>query len=346
MRYKNNFVSLSFDDILLLPSGTLEIDYRQDVDLSMTIGNPKQPKSQLKLNTPIMIAPMEYVTSDKMLIAVDKLGGIGFVHRFQETESRIAQITNVNGRAGFAVSIDECFDNQLISSVLKSGCKVFLIDTAVGYSNKAIDALKNLRGLVGDSVHISTGNVATYESYELLMSNGADSVRVGIGGGAACVTRTVTGFGAPTLSSIMDVYHNIDPKEINGIIADGGIKQNGDIVKALAAGSSAVMMGSMFAGHDECDGLLDNGNYKFRGLASEEMQADFKPKKDNWVYHVEGVSGEIKPRGSVENTIKHMINNMRSGLSYCNVNDINSLQNSVQYIKVSNSSIIESGKRI
>lgn len=346
MRYKNNFVSLSFDDILLLPSGTLEIDYRQDVDLSMTIGNPKQPKSQLKLNTPIMIAPMEYVTSDKMLIAVDKLGGIGFVHRFQETESRIAQITNVNGRAGFAVSIDECFDNKLISSVLKSGCKVFLIDTAVGYSNKAINALKNLRELVGDSVHISTGNVATYESYELLMSNGADSVRVGIGGGAACVTRTVTGFGAPTLSSIMDVYHNIDPKEINGIIADGGIKQNGDIVKALAAGSSAVMMGSMFAGHEECDGLLDNGNYKFRGLASEEMQADFKPKKDNWVYHVEGVSGEIKPRGSVENTIKHMINNMRSGLSYCNVNNINDLQNKVQYIKVSNSSIVESGRRI
>jgi IMP dehydrogenase/GMP reductase len=346
MRIKNNFVSLSFDDVLLVPSGTLEVDYRQDVDLSITIGNPKQPKSQLKLHTPIMIAPMEYITTTKMLKAVNQLGGIGFVHRFQDTEKRLNQINEVFGKAGFAISIDECFDSSFIKKVLSSGCRVILIDTAVGYSKKSIDALKNLREIVGDTVHISTGNVATYESYNNLMSSGADSVRVGIGGGAACITRTTTGFGVPTLASIMDVYHNLDPSEVSGVIADGGIKQNGDIVKSLAAGAKAVMMGSMFAGHDECDGLLDNGNYKFRGLASEEMQNDFKAKKDGWEFHVEGVSGEVKYKGSVDRTIKHMINNMRSGLSYCNVNNILDLQKKVEFIKVSGSSTLESGRRI
>lgn len=346
MKYKNDFLSLSFDDILLVPSPTVETEHRKDIDISSIIGNPKQPESQLKLHTPIMIAPMEFISTTKMLLAIDKLGGLGFVQRFQSEEKRLDQIKEVGGKSGFAISIDECYDNKLISKVRQHGCRVFLIDTAVGYSKKGIDALKKLRDLVGPTVHISTGNVATYESYDALMSSGADSVRVGIGGGAACVTRVVTGFGAPTLGSIMDVYENISSNEVNGIIADGGIKQNGDIVKSFAAGASAAMMGNLFAGHDECDGILENGQYAFRGLASEEMQKDFREEDPKWAFYVEGAAGQVKSKGTVSQTIMHMINNIRSGLSYCDVDTLQELRDNASYIKATTLTAVESNKRI
>lgn len=333
--------SLCFDDILLVPKKS-KIKSRSHIDISVEIGVPARPNSTIKLGMPFIIAPMEYISSVKMLEEIYLYGGIGFVTRFQSKEDRLSQIKLVGARAGFAINVDEAYDKEFIDTVLSTGTRVILLDTAVGHTELVVDAIKRLRSIVPDYVHIMTGNVASYEAYFDLIEAGADSVRVGIGGGAACTTRTSTGFGVPVLASIMDIYNYIEDDPINGLISDGGVKQNGDIVKAIAAGASAVMMGSMFAGHDEC------GSNKFRGLASLDTQIE-KPEFDvpeGEVPHVEGVSGIIPNKGPVSNTILGMKNNLQSGISYAGQDNIRSFQDNVKFIKVSSASLLESGSRI
>ena len=333
--------NICFDDVLLVPKKS-KIKSRSHIDISVEIGVPSRPNSTLNLGMPFIIAPMEYISSVKMLEEIYIYGGIGFVTRFQPKEDRLSQIELVGVRAGFAINVDEAYDKNFIDTVLSKGTRVILLDTAVGHSELVVDAIKNLRSIVPDHIHIMTGNVSSYEAYQDLIDAGADSVRVGIGGGAACITRTATGFGVPVLSSIMDIYSKVEDDDINGIISDGGIKQNGDLVKAIAAGASAVMMGSMFAGHDECDGN------DFRGLASFATQKD-NPEfevPEGEVPHIEGVSGTVSSKGPVRNTILGMKNNLQSGISYSGEDNVRSFQDNVKFIKVSSSSLLESGSRI
>jgi IMP dehydrogenase len=277
-----------------------------------------------------------------MLEEISVYGGIGFVTRFQSKENRIFQSGVLGKKAGFSINIEECYDKEFIDIAISNGTRVLLLDTAVGHTEIVVDAVKHLRSIVPEHIHIMTGNVSSYEAYKDLILAGADSVRVGIGGGAACTTRVSTGFGVPVLASIMDIYSHVEDDMINGIISDGGIKQNGDIVKAIAAGASAVMMGSMFAGHEECDAN------KFRGLASLEAQLD-RPEfaiPDGELYHIEGVSGSVNNKGKVNQTILGMRNGLQSGISYSGEDNIRSFQDKVTFIKVSRNSLLESNSRI
>lgn len=335
--------SICFDDILLVPKQS-SISSRGDISVETKLGNPKNPSAILSLHTPLMMAPMEYISSTKMLKAVKEVGGFGFVQRFQSMEERLGQAKDLSDNAGFAISINECYEKDLIDKVISLGVKIILIDTSFAHTDVCIDAVKNLRGLVFENIHIMSGNVSSAEAYNALMDAGADSVRVGIGGGSACTTRIVTGFGVPTLSSIMDVYDSIDKNSVNGIIADGGIKNNGDIVKSLAGGASAVMMGSFFAGHDECDSEVVEGKMIFRGLASREIQVD--NNLSDKPLHVEGVQGFVKAKGSVKKTFSEALNNIKSGISYTGTKNILDFQKDVRYIEVSYQSTIESNSRI
>lgn len=332
---------LCFDDILLVPKKS-RIKSRSEIDISVEIGVPSRPNSTLKLRMPFIIAPMEYISSTKMLNEISRFGGIGFVTRFQDKDERLSQASVLASRAGFAINVDESYDANFINKVLSKGVTVILLDTAVGHTELVVDAIKSIRSIVPDYVHIMTGNVSSYEAYSDLINAGADSVRVGIGGGSACITRTATGFGVPVLGSIMDIYSKIEDDPINGLISDGGIKQNGDIVKAIAAGASAVMMGNMFAGHNECD------NNRLRGLASLETQLErpdvFIPEGE--VPHIEGVAGTVISKGPVAHTIIGMKNNLQSGISYSGEDNIKSFQDSTRFIRVSSSSLLESGSRI
>jgi IMP dehydrogenase len=330
--------ALCFDDVLLEPASNSIVKSRSLPNLSMKIGNPNNKSAWLNLKFPIMIAPMEYISSTKMLNAISSVNGIGFVQRHNEIKDKIIQAESLNGRSGFAINIDQAKDTDFINKILNLNVKVILLDTALGHTNIVIDAVKQLRSIVPNKIHIMVGNVSSYEAYKLLMDAGADSVRVGIGGGAACMTRIETGFGVPVLTSIMDVYEKVKDDEINGIIADGGIKNNGDIVKAFAAGASAVMMGSMFAGHDECDG--DSGS--FRGLASEEIQIKMGVKNP----YAEGKSGKVENKGSVMKTIRNMQNSINSGCSYGGVLNLSDLAKNVKFIKVSQASLKESWHRL
>jgi len=330
--------ALCFDDVLLEPASNSNIGSRSDINLSMKIGNPNNESAWINLNFPVIIAPMEYISSSNMLNAISSVNGMGFVQRHNSMDDKFAQAKYLNGKVGFAINIDQAKNKDFINKVLELGINIILLDTALGHTKIVIDAVKKLRSLVSNEVHIMVGNVSSYEAYKALMDAGADSVRVGIGGGAACMTRIETGFGVPLLTSIMEIYENVKKDNVNGIIADGGIKNNGDIVKAFAAGASAVMMGSMFAGHDECDG--EPGS--FRGLASEEIQIKMGIKNP----HAEGKSGKVSTKGSVAKTIKNIQNSISSGCSYGGVSQLSDLAKNASFVKVSQSSLKESWHRL
>jgi IMP dehydrogenase len=343
VKQDSNTRDICFDDILLVPNKHSSISSRNNISLETKIGNPANPNSILTLHRPFIIAPMEYISSKKMINSIAEMGGLGFVHRFQNIISRLKLSEELLGVGGFAISVSEANDRYFINDVVRTGTKVILIDTAFGHTELVLNAVRSLRSFVPDSIHIMVGNVSSYAAYKSLMDSGADSVRVGIGGGASCTTRVSTGFGVPVLASIMDIYDHVQNDTVNGIVADSGIKNNGDIVKALAGGASAVMMGSIFAGHSECDGINEDGTFNFRGLASKEIQIDnLMPGSLN----VEGVSGKINPKGSVIDTLTEMIGNVSSGISYSGYDNIKDFQHNVEFIKVSSQTVLESQSRI
>lgn len=350
MQLDTTVSNICFDDILLLPSRS-NIKSRSNVTIKSLLGNPKNPDGVIELENAFMTAPMEFINSNRMIEEVTAAGGIAFVHRFMSLEKRIEQMEyQIRNnpywhRVGFSINNQEASDKNFIDKLINMKVKIILIDTAFGHTDTAISAVKDLRSLCPSSVHIMSGNVSSFEAYRDLMEAGADSVRVGIGGGAACTTRIVTGFGQPVLSSVIDIYERVKESSINGIISDGGIKNNGDAVKALAAGASAIMMGNFFAGHEECD-RDGNGNLAFRGLASRGIQTMDGAVVPAERLHVEGAEAILTSKGSVKDSIQQLINNIKSGMSYCGAENLDYLRKESRFIKVSPQSALESSSRI
>jgi IMP dehydrogenase/GMP reductase len=350
MRKDTNTRSICFDDILLVPKKS-NIVTRGNIKIDTVVGNPIRPEAFIHLRSPLIMAPMDFITSNAMIEKIVSFGGMAILPRYANFDERISKLNTIplsvdKKLLGFAISIEESRDARCIKTLRDLGITVFLLEVALGHLKIVVDAVRDLRLLVDSSVHIMVGNVSSYEAYQDLMDAGADSVRVGIGGGAACTTRVVTGFGVPVLSSVMDVYENINNFEVNGIISDGGIKNNGDVAKALAAGASAVMMGSFFSGHDECDTDKD-GRHVFRGSASMEVQRDNNPDivKDLKNVYVEGVSGFVSPKGPVEYSLNMLLNNVKSALSYSGSENLLDFRQNATYIEVSSMSNLESGHR-
>lgn len=343
--------SICFDDILLVPKKS-NIVSRGNIKLDTIIGNHLRPEAFINLRSPIIMAPMDFITSNLMIEKVISFGGLAILPRYANFEERIARLKeilpSVNKKfLGFAISIEESRNKSCIETLKDLGITVLLLEVALGHLKIVVDAVKDLRSLVDSNVHIMVGNVSSSEAYNDLIDAGADSVRVGIGGGAACTTRVVTGFGVPVLASVMDVYDGVDNKNVNGIISDGGIKNNGDVAKALAAGASAVMMGSFFSGHDECD-KDSSGKHVFRGSASLEVQKDNNPDIVNNMknVYVEGVSGFIQSKGPIEYSLNMLTNNIKSALSYSGSEDLKEFRENSTYIEVSPLSNLESINRV
>lgn len=333
--------SLCFDDILMVPQYS-EIVSRKEVSLSTSIGYGVKT---IAMSTPIIAAPMDTVCEKEMAISLRKLGGFGIIHRYMTIEDQEAQCRWImnNDPVAFGVAVGATGDYlQRAWRLINAGATLILIDTANGHSKFAIDAVKTLRKSIGSKFHIMAGNVATYDGFARLQDAGADSIRVGIGGGSVCTTRIVSGHGIPTLASILDVRERIPYGTGASIIADGGIRNSGDAVKALAAGADIVMLGSYLAGTDESPGKLHydgNTHYKiFRGMASVEAQEDFSGK-----YSVaEGVETTIEYKGALYGVIDEFRGGLGSGLSYSGVNTLKDLYENSMYISVSSSSLNES----
>lgn len=351
-RYKGS-TQLCFDDVLLVPSAYSGIKSRYDVDLSMDLGVETRPDSMITLKLPIIASPMDTVCEWQMANTLGEHGGLGIIHRFMDVEKRVEHLKMVQtDLVGVAVSLIEAQDPMVIRDLIEAGARVLCVDTANGHASRAIEAVVALRSIVPSNIHIMCGNVSTYAAYSHLITAGADSVRVGIGGGSACTTRLVSGHGMPTLASILDCARmgtDIDKAE-NGIgirqtsiIADGGIRTTGDMVKSFAAGASAVMLGSMLSGYDESpgDAFYDAENRlvkAFRGMASREAQED-------WLGGVsvsEGVSTSVPYKGPVSEIIGMIRGGLGSGCSYSNARKLSELFYTSEYVQVTGSSLEES----
>jgi IMP dehydrogenase/GMP reductase len=347
MKKNTSINGLCFDDILLIPHDSSPIISRSHIDLATKIGNPNNPDAILSITSPIISAPMESISSHEMLFALNKSGSIGMTCRSENLDIKLKKACDINKNAiGVTITTADIYDCKTIDMIVSKGIKIILLDVANGHLKLAADCVSDLRLMVPSSTHIMCGNVASYGAYKMLMDAGADSVRVGIGGGAACTTRLVTGFGAPTLASIMNIYEHVKNDYVNGIVADGGIKNSGDIVKALGAGASAVMLGSMLAGHNECESI--DGKYYLSGLASREYILKERGIEDvkNPIISFEGVTGEVNPKGPALEGIYNILNNIRSAFTYSGAPNIKEFQNNLEYIEVSPSSARESGSRV
>jgi IMP dehydrogenase len=224
--------------------------------------------------------------------------------------------------------------------LVKAECKILCIDVAHGHHVSVKKALKKLKKQFGDDIVLIAGNVATARAFENLSDWGADAIRVGIGGGSICSTRIQTGHGVPTLQSVLDCAESEGDAKI---IADGGIRNAGDIVKCLAAGADFVMLGSLLAGTDQTPGQVftsaEGNKYKvYRGMASAEAQIDWRGKAKS----LEGVSTTIPWKGSVKKILKDLEQNIRSGLSYSGATSIEDLYNSANFIKQTQAGMRES----
>ncbi len=329
---------ICFDDILMVPQYS-EVISRSLVDLKMHTGG------YTWLDLPVIASPMDTVCEKDMAIAIAESGGIGIIHRFMSVKNQIKMVEQVFSHKNLGLPVGAAlstnFIEEHVDKLIKAGASMLLIDTANGHSKVAIDAVARLKNLVEDSVHIMAGNVATVEGYIALDSAGADSIRVGIGGGSMCTTRIVSGHGIPTLSSIINVREAKDKFGLNAaIVADGGIRNTGDMVKAFAAGADSVMLGSMLAGTDESPGSLHfKGDKKFkvfRGMASKEAN------KDKDIAVAEGISTMIPYKGSVKDIFKDIKGGIGSGCSYSGVDYLCNLYQESMYVRVSPLTVKES----
>jgi IMP dehydrogenase len=329
---------ICFDDILMVPQYS-EVISRSNVDLKMPIGGHSW------LDFPVIASPMDTVCEKEMAIAIAESGGIGIIHRFMSAKSQIRMVEEVHNYSDLKLpvgaALSSTFIEEHVEKLISTGVSMLLIDTANGHSKMAIDAVVRLKSIVGDSVHIMAGNVSTIEGFIALDVAGADSIRVGIGGGSMCTTRIVSGHGIPTLSSIINIREAKDKFNLNaGIIADGGIRSTGDMVKAFAAGADAVMIGSMLAGTEEAPGdLYFEGDKKFksfRGMASKEAN------KDKDIAVAEGVSTMIPYKGSVKDIVKNIKGGIGSGCSYSGVDFLCNLYQESMYTRVSPLTVKES----
>ena len=237
---------------------------------------------------------------------------------------------------------------ERVDALVKARVDVIVIDSAHGHSKNIIKTLKEIKAAY-PNLQVIAGNIATGEAAKALIEAGVDAVKVGIGPGSICTTRVVAGIGVPQITAVMDVY-NVTKEYGIPLIADGGIKYSGDVVKAIAAGGSVCMLGSIFAGCDESPGtfeLFQGRKYKvYRGMGSiaamENGSKDRYFQTDAKKLVPEGVEGRVAYKGLVEDTIFQLMGGLRSGMGYCGAPDIPTLQENGRFVKITSAALRES----
>ena len=353
---------ITFDDVLLIPAESHVLP--NEVDLSVQLAK------NLKLNLPFISAGMDTVTESSMAIAMALQGGLGVVHKNMSIQAQASEVANVKGVALTGNFTKAAVDDQnrlLVAAAVgvtsdtferaealfEAGADAIVIDTAHGHSAGVLRKIKEIRAHYPDQTLIA-GNVATGDATRALFDAGVDVVKVGIGPGSICTTRVVAGVGVTQITAIYDAA--TAAKEYGKpIIADGGIKYSGDIVKAIAAGGNAVMLGSMFSGTTEAPGEVfeDHGKkYKaYRGMGSVGAMAQSHGSSDRYFQGgvneanklvPEGIEARVEYKGDVADIIFQMVGGLRSGMGYCGAADIQSLIDNAQFVQISNAGLRES----
>jgi len=329
--------ALTYDDIQLIPSYS-EVESRQDIDLTT------QLTTNYSIRVPLVASPMDTVCDSEMAIAMAELGGIGCIHRFLTISQQAHEVAftskTVKNRDWWtpytmaAVGANGDYLERA-QELVNNGANIILIDVAHGYHKFVRDAILNLKKNLPSTVDIVAGNIATAKAAEALQDWGADALRVGIGGGSLCTTRVKTGFGVPNVTSLADVSSVAKVP----VIACGGIRNSGDIAKALAVGANSVILGSLIAGTKEAPGAIiekANGLYKrYRGAASLETKSIHGQATRN----VEGESTIVPFKGKVKFVVDGLLDGLRSALSYAGAEKLS--EYFPEYVVVTNAGVRE-----
>lgn len=356
-------LSLTFNDVLLRP-GYSGFD-RSVIKLKTKL------TTNISLKAPFVSAPMDTVTEHKLAIKLARLGGIGIVHRNLTIEQQAAEIKKVkkaNCLVGAAVGSSNGYEDR-VDALVDAGVDVILIDSAHGYAEKVIDALKYIK--TNYTVDVIAGSVATIEGAQALIDAGADGLRVGMGPGAICSTRIVSGMGVPQLTALLDIAP-LAHKAGVPVIADGGIINSGDAVKALAAGASTIMMGRMFAATEESPGIITrlkaesvpgrfqniiNGSKdycfkEYRGMGSiaamkrglqvsSEDEFHGKNYKGDTLI-AEGVEGLVPCSGTAKDLVDMFAGGINSGMYYIGAKTIPEIWKVATFVQITHASLTES----
>ena len=315
-------IKLDYSDVLIRPKRST-MSSRGEVNLERTHNFLWSKKKWTGI--PIMSSNMDTVGTPAMhkVLSKFKLITCPAKHHLKKDQDEFKK-----GKANI------CWFGRIddINNLAKTSSGFIGLDVANGYTIKFVDAVKKLRDKCPDAT-IAAGNVVTADMTQELILAGADIVKVGIGPGSVCTTRIKTGIGYPQLSAVIecaDAAHGLDAH----IIADGGCVNSGDIVKAFAAGADFVMLGGMLAGHDECDGKVENGVMKFYGMASESAMS--RHGNHNAYIGVEGKTVEVEYRGKADDTIKDILSGIRSACTYVGATRLKTLSKCTTFVRVNN----------
>lgn len=333
--------AVTYDDMLIVPQYS-DIESRSEVEISSHLG-------EREFALPIIASPMDTVSEARMAIEMNRAGGLAVLHRYNSIEEQQAMAREVishtewAGQVAAAIGVTGDY-LQRSEALVAVGVDILCVDVAHGHHSLMKKALTTLREAYGSHVYIMAGNVCTLEGINDLADWGANAVRCNIGGGSICSTRLVTGHGLPGLQTIFDCART--DRDV-AIIADGGIKTSGDIVKALAAGADFVMCGSLLAGTTESPGrvlsLPNNTRVKeYRGMASKDAQLDWRNKSST----PEGVASYIPFKGSVVDILQDLDGGIRSGLSYTGARNLDELRSKVEWARQTSAGTQESGTHI
>ena len=353
---------LTFDDVLLIPAESHVLPNEVKLDTKLA--------SNLQLHIPLISAGMDTVTEGNMAIAMAENGGLGVIHKNLSIEAQVEEVKKAKsktvapnlphpavddqGRLLAAAAVGVTSDTfERAESLLEAGADAIVIDTAHGHSAGVLRKIKEIREHFPNATLIA-GNVATGEGTAALFDAGVDVVKVGIGPGSICTTRIVAGVGVPQITAIYDAA-SVAQKYGKKIIADGGIKYSGDVVKALAAGGNAVMLGSMFSGTTEAPGTIFTNEGKqfksYRGMGSVGAMSQQHGSSDRYFQGgvneanklvPEGVEALVPYKGDVSNIIYQIDGGLRAGMGYVGAGTIEELIENSQFVQITNAGLRES----
>lgn len=338
-----------------------DVDYFVPDDAKLMVKFRMRPLQEMVVGkTGMSLAKANKMIRDhrlKTLCVVDRRGRlVSIVSRRDMEKNELYPNANKNNlkqlRVGAAISVGQSAVTRA-EALVRAGVDVIVIDTAHGHSQSVMETIKQVKSKF-KSQTVMVGNIATGQAAKDLIAVGADILKVGIGPGSICTTRVISGVGVPQLSAIIEVVKAVKSARKNTpVIADGGIRNSGDVVKALAAGANAVMMGNMLAGTDETPGRVEFVGGKmfkvYRGMGSlEAMEQGSKDRygqshiDEKKKFVPEGVSGRVIYKGPVERILYQLAGGLRSGLGYCGAKSISDLQKKAKFITITNASLKES----
>jgi len=332
--------ALTFDDVALVPRyNNVESRTAPDLHTWLTKG--------LRVGNPLVPANMDTVIGPDLAQVVIANGGIPIFHRFTDLETQSGWVKKFEGRVILSCGIGK-FDE--VDKLADLGPVGLCIDVAHGHSDRMVCLVEYIKKTY-PSMEVIAGNVCTARAYHDLVNAGADAIKVGIGPGAACTTRIVTGFGVPQFTAIRDCAEEAQHFRVP-IIADGGIRNSADIVKALAAGAATVMMGKIFALTAESAAEKRKNDHrsqiswdaKYRGQASEDFQNDYYGGLKHKTV-AEGTDFWAPVTGKAQETIDALLGGVRSGMTYAGARDINELQRKAEFVQVTHAYAAESNPR-